>query len=84
MLCYVDLDLQPDAEFFEDLDDWEVGQVLKEAIEAEVAAEEWWVAANDELSRRRQQAIPLHQRLRVAEERRLERRRRTRGEKRRR
>lgn len=87
MLCYIDIDERPDAEFFEDLDDWEVGQVLKEATEAEAAAEEWWMAASEELAlrrlRRSRPAPPLFERLRAAEQRRLDRRRRKRPRRRR-
>jgi hypothetical protein len=84
-----DLDDPPDAEFFEDLDDDEVRDVLEKAVRAEVAANEWGTAATEELVRRwRRRARPrpaLHDRLRAAEQRRLLRQRsRKRSRKRRR
>jgi predicted methyltransferase len=75
---YIDLDESPNAEFLADLDDEELDAVLHEAIRAEIAAEEWSMAAMEEWVRRwrRPSPPPLHELLRVAERRRLERRRR--------
>jgi hypothetical protein len=86
-MFYLDNDDHPDAEFFEDLDDDEVSDVLKDAVRAEVAAGEWGAAAAEELvrrwRRRAQPRPPLHARLRAAEQRRLRRRNKKRHRKRR-
>jgi hypothetical protein len=80
MLFYIDIDERPDADDLADLDDEELGEVLDEAMRAQFAAEDWWFAANEELAqrqlRRARANVPLFERLRSAEQRRLERRRR--------
>lgn len=74
----IDLDVLPDAESFKDLDDVEIRQVIREAEAAQDTAEAWIEAAFDELAhrsyRRMRPGPTLHERLRAAEQRRLERR----------
>jgi hypothetical protein len=76
-MVYMNVEECPDASFFAGLDDEELDAVLQEAISAELAAEEWSMAAMDEFVQRSQRPppLPLHERLRAAEERRLRRRR---------